>query len=296
MPWRRLRAADASAVDGAHRGPRTCATSPAARLHQLSGGQRQRAFVAQGLAQDADVLLLDEPITGLDLVSRQHILEAMAAERAAGRAVVVSTHDLGDAAAPTTSCSSPVGSWRVAHPATCSPTSTWPTPTVGTSSDSASRTLDPRRSPPPLSLMSTDLHATAPRRLRADGQRYTPRRRALVELLAEVDQPLTIPQLLEQRRDLAQSSAYRNLAVLERAGVVHRIVTTDEFARYELAEDLTEHHHHLICSSCGDVTDFTVPAAVEHDLEAALAKVARRPGFQATDHRLDLVGTCAGCA
>lgn len=143
--------------------------------------------------------------------------------------------------------------------------------------------------------MSTDLHAIANTRLRADGQRYTPRRRALVELLAEVDQPLTIPQLLEQRRDLAQSSAYRNLAVLERAGVVHRIVTAHEFARYELAEDLTEHHHHLICASCGDVTDFTVPEAVEHQLEAALAKVARRTGFQVTDHRLDLVGTCSHC-
>jgi ABC-type Mn2+/Zn2+ transport system ATPase subunit len=55
--------------------------------------------VAQGLAQDADLLLLDEPITGLDLVSRQHILEAIAAERAAGRAIVASTHDLGDASA-----------------------------------------------------------------------------------------------------------------------------------------------------------------------------------------------------
>ncbi len=144
--------------------------------------------------------------------------------------------------------------------------------------------------------MPTDLHATATTRLRADGQRYTPRRRALVELLAEVDQPLTIPQLLERRRELAQSSVYRNLAVLERAGVVHRIVTTHEFARYELAEDLTEHHHHLICASCGDVADFTVPDAVEHELATALAKVARRTGFRVTDHRLDLVGTCTRCS
>jgi Fur family transcriptional regulator, ferric uptake regulator len=144
--------------------------------------------------------------------------------------------------------------------------------------------------------MSTDLHAIATARLRADGQRYTSRRRALVDLLAEIDQPLTIPQLLELRRDMAQSSVYRNLAVLERAHVVHRIVTADEFARYELAEDLTEHHHHLICKSCGDVTDFTVPEAVEQDLEAALAKVAKRTGFQVTDHRLDLVGTCPRCA
>src|SRR5205814_2363608 len=80
---------------------------------------------------------------------------------------------------------------------------------------------------------------------------YTRNRRTLVEALDESDRPVSIPELLGERRDLAQSSAYRNLAVLERAGVVRRIVTSDEFARYELAEDLTEHHHHLICSVCG---------------------------------------------
>jgi Fe2+ or Zn2+ uptake regulation protein len=144
--------------------------------------------------------------------------------------------------------------------------------------------------------MTLDLHATAAERLRHDGQRYTTQRRALVDLLAAVDQPLTIPQLLERQPGLAQSSAYRNLAVLERAGVVHRIVTSDEFARYELAEDLTHHHHHLICSSCGEVTDFEVPPAVEHDLEAALDRVARRTGFTVRTHRLDLVGTCPSCS
>jgi manganese transport system ATP-binding protein len=97
-PWRRLQAHDRRAVDEALEA--LAITELANRpLHQLSGGQRQRAFVAQGLAQQADLLLLDEPVTGLDVVSRQHILEAIAAEREAGRTVVVSTHDLGDAAA-----------------------------------------------------------------------------------------------------------------------------------------------------------------------------------------------------
>lgn len=144
--------------------------------------------------------------------------------------------------------------------------------------------------------MSVDLHATATSRLRADGQRYTTQRRDLIDLLSELGQPLTIPQLLEQRPGLAQSSVYRNLAVLERAGVVHRIHGTDEFARYELAEDLTEHHHHLLCTACGGVADFTVPDTVEHELELALSKVARRTGFQVRHHRLDLVGTCTDCA
>lgn len=92
----RLRRPDVEAVDRAMEavGIVDLARRP---LHDLSGGQRQRAFVAQGLAQKADVLLLDEPVTGLDLVSRQHILDAVAAERDAGHAVVISTHDLGDA-------------------------------------------------------------------------------------------------------------------------------------------------------------------------------------------------------
>jgi ABC-type Mn2+/Zn2+ transport system ATPase subunit len=67
------------------------------QLHQLSGGQRQRVLVAQGLAQEADLLLLDEPVTGLDVTSQRRIEEVMATEVAAGRTVVVSTHDLADA-------------------------------------------------------------------------------------------------------------------------------------------------------------------------------------------------------
>ena len=67
-------------------------------LGELSGGQRQRVFVAQGLAQEADVLLLDEPVSGLDVASAQRIREVVADERAAGRTVVVATHDLAEAA------------------------------------------------------------------------------------------------------------------------------------------------------------------------------------------------------
>ena len=67
-------------------------------LDELSGGQRQRVFVAQGLAQEADLLLLDEPVTGLDIVSRDRILEAVATERADGVTVILTTHDLSEAA------------------------------------------------------------------------------------------------------------------------------------------------------------------------------------------------------
>ena len=68
-------------------------------LRELSGGQRQRVYVAQGLAQEAAVLLLDEPITGLDMVSEDAIDRIMGEEAATGRTVVLTTHDVTTAAA-----------------------------------------------------------------------------------------------------------------------------------------------------------------------------------------------------
>lgn len=69
----------------------------ARQIHQLSGGQRQRAFVAQGLAQEAPILLLDEPLTGLDVRSRSIITDVLDEEHAAGRLVVTTTHNFEDA-------------------------------------------------------------------------------------------------------------------------------------------------------------------------------------------------------
>ncbi|MCB1003143.1 MAG: transcriptional repressor [Acidimicrobiales bacterium] len=131
--------------------------------------------------------------------------------------------------------------------------------------------------------------------LRSADQRYTSGRKRIVAALRDGDGPMTIPQILDADRSLAQSSVYRNLVVLEEVGAVTRIVTRDDFARYELAEDLTEHHHHLICTSCGQVSDFALTPAVEADLDKALRSVARRTDFSVEGHRLDLVGVCADC-
>jgi Fe2+ or Zn2+ uptake regulation protein len=141
-----------------------------------------------------------------------------------------------------------------------------------------------------------DVHALAEARLRTEGQRYTRNRRALVDALDLAGGPLSLPQLLQRHRQLAQSSAYRNLAILEAAAVVHRIVTSDGFARFELAQDLTEHHHHhRVCSACGLVEDFTLPAALEDSLDRALRRVASKSAFRVSSHQLDLIGVCTGC-
>jgi Fe2+ or Zn2+ uptake regulation protein len=146
-----------------------------------------------------------------------------------------------------------------------------------------------------MTTEQADLHAAVAESLRNASQRYTKNRRDVVHILDQAERPLTIPEILEHGEGLAQSSVYRNLAVLEESGVVHRVRSTDEWARYELTEDLTGHHHHLICSSCGNVDDFTVPPALEEALHHAFENVAGATGFTPDDHRLDLVGTCARC-
>ena len=141
-----------------------------------------------------------------------------------------------------------------------------------------------------------DLHDTADGRLRAIGQRYTSGRRALVDVLASAGRPLSIPDIVDAAPEVPQSSVYRNLTVLDQAGVVRKVQGGDEFSRFELAEDLTRHHHHLVCVSCGSVDDYTVPPQFERTMARALDEVAAETGFRPQFHRLDLVGVCARCA
>ena len=95
-PRRRFGAEDHRSVDHAlsRMGIREIAGK---HLKELSGGQRQRVFVAQGLAQDHDVLLLDEPLTGLDMPSAQAIDTVIHDEHARGCTVIITTHDLSEA-------------------------------------------------------------------------------------------------------------------------------------------------------------------------------------------------------
>jgi Fur family transcriptional regulator, ferric uptake regulator len=142
-----------------------------------------------------------------------------------------------------------------------------------------------------------DLHAMVAARLRKVGQRYTTGRRMLIDVLAQSVRPVTTAELVAAEPRLSQSTTYRNLAQLEQAGVVRTVIGTDEYSRFELAEELTgRHHHHLVCLSCGTVEDFDAPRRVEQGLADAIARLSSGTGFRAEAHRLDVLGTCASCA
>jgi Fur family transcriptional regulator, ferric uptake regulator len=143
--------------------------------------------------------------------------------------------------------------------------------------------------------VSAQVHEAVGARLLGVGQRYTGKRRALVDALLRAGNPVPISDLADPRSGLPQSSVYRNLGVLEHAGAVRRVLTEEESGRYEIAEDLTEHHHHLVCRSCGAVEDVSVPKDLERAMQRAVADLADRTGYVTLSHRLDMIGTCRRC-
>lgn len=68
------------------------------QIGQLSGGQQQRMFIARALAQEAELMLMDEPLTGLDVPSQEGLLSLLGELQHARVTVMVATHDLEQAA------------------------------------------------------------------------------------------------------------------------------------------------------------------------------------------------------
>jgi Fur family ferric uptake transcriptional regulator len=143
--------------------------------------------------------------------------------------------------------------------------------------------------------VNTSLHGLVEQRLRQVSQRYTSGRREVVELLAEAGHPVSIEDIAERAPRLPRSSAYRHLVDLQLAGVVRRVAANDDYFRFELAEDITEHHHHLLCTNCGKVIDVTPTLAFEEAMSKYLDGLANMNGFLSIDHRLDVLGICASC-
>lgn len=133
-------------------------------------------------------------------------------------------------------------------------------------------------------------------RLSTLDQRYTTSRRVLVETLAASARPLTIPEVISAAPELPQSSAYRNVTTLIDAGIVRRVAGADDHGRFELSEEFSGHHHHLVCATCGKVEDVHPSPRLERALGDAVRAVAEQQGYRVTEHRVELLGLCPDCS
>lgn len=134
-------------------------------------------------------------------------------------------------------------------------------------------------------------------RLLENDVRFTSGRRAVVAALARAPGPMSAAELSsELAPEVPLSSIYRTLAVLEDAGVVAHHLGAKGLTRFELAEWLTGHHHHLVCIQCGAVSDIDIPDSQEESVRSLVTEIAALASFAATDHALEIEGRCARCA
>jgi Fe2+ or Zn2+ uptake regulation protein len=145
-------------------------------------------------------------------------------------------------------------------------------------------------------LPATAIDRDVEQHLRTKEIRYTPGRRAVVTGLAAAVGPRSAAELHADINNLVPlSSLYRTLAVLEEAGVIVPHFGTKGLTRYELAEWITGHHHHLICISCGAVDDIDIPAPHESEVRRLVDEIGETANFTPVNHTLDIEGKCARC-
>lgn len=143
---------------------------------------------------------------------------------------------------------------------------------------------------------TTSLDREVEGRLRSHEIRYTRGRREVVTTLAGSDGPMSAAELNRRLRSTVPlSSLYRSLSVLEEAGVLVHHFSAGGVTRYELAEWLQGHHHHLICVSCGKVEDLQLPASFEEQVQQLVDKIGVSASFTPSDHALEIEGRCLEC-
>jgi Fe2+ or Zn2+ uptake regulation protein len=139
------------------------------------------------------------------------------------------------------------------------------------------------------------VHDAVALRLAEVDQRYTPTRRSVIGALAAAGRPVTISEIVAAVPRVPQSTAYRHLALFEDVGVVSRVPGAGKHGRFELAETLAGHHHHLVCTACGKIENMRPSPRLQRALAEAVDAAAEASGYVGTEHRFDLVGLCPDC-
>jgi Fe2+ or Zn2+ uptake regulation protein len=148
-----------------------------------------------------------------------------------------------------------------------------------------------------VAIAKSNLDRQVEQRLGEEGVRYTRARKRVVVALVDADGPRSASELSAKiGSTLPLSSLYRTLSVLESAGVLAPHFSSPGLTRYELAEWLSGHHHHLVCIDCGQVEDIVASEPLEGRLQEIVSDVAGASSFMETNHALEIEGRCQRCA
>ncbi len=136
-----------------------------------------------------------------------------------------------------------------------------------------------------------------PTAIASKGFRLTGPRRAVVDALVNHAAPMSVAEiharLTERRVNLV--SIYRAVKLLRGLGLLRVADTSKGTQRFELAEQFTGHHHHLVCQQCGGVEDLDGCLLEGEMLDAIRQRVRRARSFRLTGHDLKLFGLCRRC-
>ena len=130
--------------------------------------------------------------------------------------------------------------------------------------------------------------------LGAQGYFWTQARAAVLTVLTTHPRPLRAEEIHRalQNRHINLSSVYRALRLFETLNIVRRVALGKGAPRYELADGYRDHHHHLVCDTCGRIEDVTTCPVEAGRLTQ---QIQRRTGFAVRSHVLELFGLCRSC-
>ena len=127
------------------------------------------------------------------------------------------------------------------------------------------------------------------------GYRSSEPRQMVIEAMAGQGCSVTAREIADVLREdgsrIGLASIYRTLELLDRTGLARRFEVGEGSARYEPAYPSGEHHHHIVCNSCGDVVPFE-----DEGLEQAIERLAGRVQFAVNAHDVTLHGECPACS
>ena len=127
------------------------------------------------------------------------------------------------------------------------------------------------------------------------GHRASVPREEVIDAVAELRCSVTAREIADYLRNrgstVGLASIYRALELLDRMQLVQRFDVGEGVARYEPAHPSGEHHHHVVCDSCGKVEAFE-----DEGLERAITRLVDKTDFAVAAHDVTLHGKCPACS